>query len=55
MKQTPKLVKSPISSRWYIVTKYKWIDEETGQFEALEKFDITDQINMYFMEREQYM
>ena len=42
------LVKSPISEKWFIVTKYKWINEEKGSFEAKEKFDITNQIQHYF-------
>ena len=51
MKQNPILAKSFISEKWHIVTKYKWINEKEGTFEAKEKFDITEQINFYFVEK----
>jgi hypothetical protein len=43
--QKPILTQSPISKRWFIVTKYKWLDEEKGMFESLEKINITEQMH----------
>lgn len=43
-KQTPQIVQSFLSNKWFCVTKYRWTNKEKGQFESLEKFDITEQI-----------
>lgn len=49
-KQDPMLMKSEITDRIYVVTKWKLIKAEgsEGYFDALEKFDITDQFNKMF-------
>ena len=39
-KQIPMLMESVITDKVYIVTRYK--DLHNGRFEALEKYDVTD-------------
>lgn len=40
-KHPPKLVRSPLTGRVYIVTRYKVLDGE--KIQAQEKFDVTDE------------
>lgn len=51
MKQLPRIVKSPLSNDWYVVTRYRerrGVDAETGEphayLVASEKFKVTDQM-----------
>ena len=39
------LMKSELSDRIYIVTRYKIIDEKTGRFRSQIKYDVTDEFN----------
>lgn len=41
----PMLMKSELSDRIYVVTKYTIIDKETGRFLAHTKYDVTDEFN----------
>ena len=50
-KQTPRIVMSPLSNRWYVVTRYRvkdGLDAQTGQkhqyIVATTKYDVTDQM-----------
>ena len=40
-KQTPLILRGPLTGKWYVVTKYK---QEGDIIHALEKFDVTDRI-----------
>lgn len=40
-KQTPLIMRGPLTGKWYVVTKYK---QEGDRIHALEKFDVTDRI-----------
>jgi hypothetical protein len=44
-KQTPILNVGPLSGKVYIVTRYRVLDAEKGHYEALEKFDVTEQFD----------
>ncbi len=41
-KQIPMIFKGGFSDNWYVATRWKQI--QGGNFEALEKFDVTDQV-----------
>ena len=50
-KQTPRIVQSPLSQSWYVVTRYRvrqGVDAETGEknhfIVATTKYDVTDQM-----------
>lgn len=43
MPQTPRLLRSALTGRVYIVTKYR--DLSGGRFEAITKHDCTDEFN----------
>lgn len=43
-KQHPLLVRSGLTNTVYVVTRYKDRDDQ-GHFEALEKYDVTDQFD----------
>lgn len=51
-KQTPMLMRSALTGRVYVVTRYKILGENDGyrSYEALEKFDITDQFEQMVSE-----
>lgn len=53
-KNPPILNVGPVSGRVYIVTRYRVIDAERSQFEALEKFDVTDQFEALAAGRDGY-
>lgn len=40
-KQTPLIMRGPLTGKWYVVTKYK---QEGERIHALEKYDVTDRI-----------
>jgi hypothetical protein len=42
-KQPPILNVGPLSGKVYIVTRYRVLDGEKGQYEAQEKYDVTEQ------------
>lgn len=42
-KQEPKLLRSPLTGRVYIVTRYRMINEDDDTYEAREKYDCTEQ------------
>ena len=51
MPQTPRIVKSPLSNHWYVLTRYRvkdGIDAETGEknqyIVATTKHDVTEQM-----------
>jgi hypothetical protein len=43
MTQTPQLLRSGLTGRIYIVTRYKVLDAEKGRIEAITKYDVTEQ------------
>jgi hypothetical protein len=43
MKQPPILNVGPLSGKVYIVTRYRVLDAEKGHYEALEKYDVTEE------------
>lgn len=49
MKQRPRLLRSELSGRVYIVTKYR--DHEGSLIEATEKFDVTDEFEALVLRR----
>jgi hypothetical protein len=50
-KQPPILTVGPVSGKVYIVTRYRVLDAEKGQYEAQEKFDVTDQFEAIALAR----
>lgn len=44
-KQTPLILQSALTKRWYVVTKYKPCNDDNDTIIASEKYDVTDQIN----------
>ena len=48
-KQTPMLMESVLTNRVFIVTRYKELPN--GCFEALEKYDVTEEFNALARER----
>jgi hypothetical protein len=44
-KQPPLLLRSGLTGRIWIVTRYKVLDAEKGRIEAITKYDATDQYN----------
>jgi hypothetical protein len=44
-KQPPLLLRSGLTDRVWIVTRYKVLDAERGRIEAITKYDVTDQFN----------
>jgi hypothetical protein len=43
MPQHPQLMRSGLTGRVYVVTRYKVLDAETGRIEAITKYDVTEQ------------
>jgi hypothetical protein len=43
MTQTPQLLRSGLTGRIYVVTRYKVLDAEQGRIEAITKYDVTEQ------------
>jgi hypothetical protein len=41
----PLLLRSGLTGRIYILTRYKVLDAEKGRIEAITKHDVTDQFN----------
>jgi hypothetical protein len=41
--QRPQLMRSELTGRVYIITRYKVLDPKTGRIEAITKYDVTDQ------------
>ena len=44
-KQPPLLLRSGLTGRVWIVTRYKVLDAERGRIEAITKHDVTDQFD----------
>lgn len=42
--QIPQIVRSPVTKKWYVVTRYKWLDKDNGHLESIDKHDVTKQI-----------
>ena len=45
MTQTPQLLRSGLTGRVWIVTRYKVLDAEKGRIEAFTKYDVTEQFD----------
>lgn len=47
--QTPRLMRGGLSGRVYVVTRYR--DLGDGNYEALEKYDVTEEFEAMIVER----
>jgi hypothetical protein len=45
MTQQPLLLRSGLTGRIYVVTRYKVLDAEKGRIEAITKHDVTEQVD----------
>lgn len=43
MDQRPRIVRSPLTGRWYIATRY--IDRGGGKLEVITKYEVTEEIH----------
>jgi hypothetical protein len=44
-KQPPRLLRSGLTGRVYVLTRYKVVDAEQDQVEAIIKYDVTEDYN----------
>jgi hypothetical protein len=52
MSQEPLLLRSGLTGRVYVVTRYKVLDAEKGRIEAITKHDVTEQFDKLVAEQE---